>query len=244
MSKLLLANWKANKNAATTIQWFADFSQTLEKLLNGQPLQNKVVIAPSYPLLSQVRTGLDELNKNWSNGFADGAGFELGVQDISPYGAGAYTGAVSGQNLAWLKPTTVILGHSERRRYFQESVQTVAAKLDQVLDLPALPVICVDQEQVTAQARAIGDALLSKVTVAYEPIAAIGTGVHPGVGQVQTVLNEIKRSFGSIPVLYGGSVDELTIAEYLLVSDGAIIGTAALDGTQFARVVAASQVSK
>lgn len=234
MSKLLLANWKANKNAATAAQWFRDFETELQKLLGDGQVTSKIVIAPSFPLLALVRQAIDALPARWH--------IELGVQDISQFGAGSYTGAVSGQNLAWLKPTTVILGHSERRRYFQETSVQVAAKYDQVTDLPATGVICVDRTQVIEQARSLGKSTGGSLVVAYEPVEAIGTGKHTSVEQVRQVSAEIQAAFGTqTPVLYGGSVDELTISEYLLVTDGVIIGTASLDGIQFARVVAAAQ---
>lgn len=242
MSKLLIANWKANKSAAGAKLWFDDFEKTLIKLLAGQKLTQKIVIAGSFPLLSLVRDRLDLLKLQMASQIENGAGLELGVQDISQYGAGSYTGAVSGQNLAWLQPNLVILGHSERRKYFQETSQSVAAKVDQALDLPADAVICVDRAQVTAQAQAIKISQSQQIMVAYEPVEAIGSGIHPGVDQVKTVVQEIKTAFGhNLSVLYGGSVDELTIRQYLLVTDGVIVGTAALDGTQFARVVVASQ---
>jgi len=242
MSKLLIANWKANKSAAGATLWFDDFEVTLVKLLAGQKLSQRIVVAGSFPLLSLIRDRLDALNLKLAGQIAAGAGFELGIQDISQYGAGSYTGAVSGQNLAWLKPNLVILGHSERRKYFQETSQIVAAKCDQAIDLPATAIVCLDKSQIAAQAQAIGGELLNQVYVAYEPVEAIGTGIHPGVDVVRNVVQEIKLAFNSsTPVLYGGSVDELTIGQYLLVTDGVIVGTAALDGAQFARVVAASQ---
>lgn len=242
MSKLLIANWKANKSAAGVKLWFEDFETTLVKLLAGQKLTQRIVVAGSFPLLSLVRDRLDQLNLKLTTQIELGAGFELGIQDISQYSAGSYTGAVSGQNIAWLKPSLVLLGHSERRKYFQETTQMVAAKCDQALDLPIQAVVCLDRSQISAQAQALGSNLLDKVIVAYEPVEAIGSGIHPGVETVKTVIQEIKTAFSqAIPILYGGSVDESTIGQYLLVSDGVIVGTAALDGAQFARVVAASQ---
>ncbi len=242
MPKLLIANWKANKNAAMAVQWFKDFDAELEKRLKNQKLAVKVVLAPSFPLLAVVQPELVALQAKWQSRLGDAAGFELGLQDLSQFGAGSYTGAVAGQNVAWLKPTTVVLGHSERRHYFQETSQQVAAKLDQVLDLPATPVVCIDRDVLVAQSRSLGRAAGEKLIVAYEPVEAIGTGKHPGVDQVIQVSKEIKAAFGErTTVLYGGSVDELTINEYLLVTDGVIVGTASLDGTQFARVVAAAQ---
>lgn len=242
MPKLLIANWKANKNAATTVQWFADFAAELTKRLDGQKLAVKVVITPSFPLLALARQEIDTLMADWKTRMLPECGIELGLQDISQFGAGSYTGAVAGQNVAWLKPNLVVLGHSERRQYFQETSAQVAAKFDQVADLPATAVVCVDRGEVVPQARALGPAAASKVIVAYEPVEAIGTGKHTGVDQVTQVVKEIKTAFtAQTQVLYGGSVDELTINEYVLVADGVIIGTASLDGTQFARVVAAAQ---
>ena len=114
-TKLLVANWKANKTVEEAQQWVETFLQA-ERLDNRQ-----YVVCPTFPLLPFI---LDLTEEN----------VDVGVQDLSPFGAGAYTGEVAAYNLQMLGVKYAILGHSERRRYFQETSTHVAQKVEQALD--------------------------------------------------------------------------------------------------------------
>ncbi len=151
------------------------------------------------------------------------------MQDLSKFAAGSYTGAVSTANLADLHVKYAILGHSERRNYFHETHADVAGKVAQALDVGITPVVCVDREYVQAQAAAIAPEQLNKCVIAYEPLSAIGTGNNAPVDVVKQTVDQIRQVFGDVSVLYGGSVTAENISEYLLVTDGALVGGASLE---------------
>ena len=222
MRKYLIANWKSNKNLAEAMLWSEQCSS-----LQFDSEQTLVIVAPPSPLVEPVRSALPIT-------------MALAVQDLSPFPAGSYTGAVAARTVADLV-SYAILGHSERRRYFGETHQTVAQKVTQAVAAGITPVVCVDQEYISQQAAAIETELLSKCVVAYEPLAAIGTGNNVSVDTVEAAAQEIKAAFGTVPVLYGGSVTPENVGEYLLVTDGVLVGGASLDAEKFAKLVTRSE---
>lgn len=226
MQKLIIANWKANKSVTQAQAWFTE----AVALLTGADFKTVMpVVAPAFPLLSPVSEAVQKL------------GWQLAVQDLSQFPAGSYTGAVSVANLHGLGVVYAILGHSERRRYFQETAQTVARKVEQALDAGITPIICVDEQSVGQQASALTAELVERCLVAYEPASAIGTGNNPSLDQVKAFQVQVKKLFGAVPYLYGGSVDELDINEYLLITEGVIIATAALEAKQFVAILKTAQ---
>ena len=227
MPKLIVANWKSQKSLTQAEAWL----QTVHDLLGAfppdfsLPKDTTIALTPPFPFIVPLRSAIEKL------------GWQLGVQDISPFPAGSYNGAVSGVNLQGLGVKYTLVGHSERRRYFHETVQTVARKIEQALDVGITPIICVDQQTVEAQAAALDEGLNGQWLVAYEPAQAIGSGHNVPLSEVKEFQSKVQRLFGAVPFLYGGSVDELNISEYLLVTDGAIISTASLDAKQFVTVL-------
>jgi triosephosphate isomerase len=220
MQKLIIANWKSNKSLAAASEWVADYSGAWAE----QELRAKVVVAPGFSLLQTVSEALD--------GFSAPA--HLGAQDVSPFPLGSYTGAVAASSLRELGVTHCLVGHSERRKHFGESDQVIAAKVLRLTEVGITPVLCVDTEYLESQAAALDASLFSQLVVAYEPLSAIGTGNNQDVGTVAKVVADVKALFGeAVPVLYGGSVRPENVAEYLLVSDGALVGGASLDVTVF-----------
>lgn len=220
MSKLLIANWKSNKTSATALEWCSQFSLPV-------PENVTVLVAPSFNLLSVVAAELP-------------SGVKLAAQDVSWFPMGSYTGAVNAQQLAEAGVTHVIVGHSERRRYFHETHQDVAAKIQQAVSNNLIPILCLDEDYIDAQADALESKNIPNLIVAYEPLSAIGSGNNAPVDQVTTVTNKIKQVYGDVTVIYGGSVDERNIKEYLLVSDGVLVGGASLDPEQFSKLVVAA----
>lgn len=130
-----------------------------------------------------------------------------------------------------------IVGHSERRQYFEESHQDVANKVSQLIDAGITPIVCIDDEYLVEQAAAIEKDQLKQCVVAYEPLEAIGSGVFQPVDEVEPIVNQIKEVFGEVPVLYGGSVDAENVAQYLAVTDGVLVGGASLDANEFAALM-------
>jgi triosephosphate isomerase (TIM) len=238
----IIANWKAHKSTSAVTGWFQEFR---DRLLELRPKSNaqvnvdrKVVIAPAYFLLPAVAAEL-ELTKEVVFERL-GAKLSLGVQDVSHLGAGSYTGAVAAVHLAAMGVTHAIVGHSERRRYFKETSQDVVGKVDQVLDAGITPVVCVDstysQEQITMLQRN----WLNRLLFAYEPQAAIGSGKNASLSQVKEEVEKIRALAGQVPVLYGGSMNDQNVAEYLLATDGGLVGTASVEGKSFAELLAAA----
>ncbi len=224
MKKIVLANFKSNKSVTNIQLWFEKFLKNVDSTVFEKL---DVSVAPSYVSLVGAEKLVDDSGKNVT----------LSVQDISSFPAGSYTGAISGQNLNGLKVKYVIVGHSERRKYFEETSKDVALKVTQGLQNGMTPVICVDTEYLDEQLGLIDKEELEKCVVAYEPISAIGTGKSADVGSVREVAERIKRIAGNIPVIYGGSVDEFNINEYLIVADGVLPSTSSLDPDQFIRVL-------
>ncbi len=224
MSKLIIANWKSHKSPQEAESWMKVISTEKKQFSENV----KVVVAPAFPLLPVVAE------------MAESAGVQLGAQDLSPFEAGAYTGAVSAHNLKGLSVKYALLGHSERRLYFNETHLDVARKVVQAVEHGLTPVVCVDSDFIYEQAAMIEDEYLEQCVVAYEPAGAIGTGNNEDVGKVRRNSKKIRDAFGDdINILYGGSVAPENIGEYMLVTDGALVGGASLDAEEFARLVQA-----
>lgn len=222
MSKLIIANFKANKSVAQTLHWFESF---ISKWTTAQKdKERKVIVAPSFLSLAVA----DSILKKYQNN-----GIDLAVQDLSSYSAGAYTGAVAGENLQGLAINYAILGHSERRKYFHETNSEIAMKVEQAVLAGISPVVCVDQPYLEKQIVSIDEKYLEKCIFAFEPTEAIGTGKHTDVGTVKKVVEKIRSFAHNAKVIYGGSVDALTVGQYLLVTDGVLVASKSLNPNDF-----------
>lgn len=222
MSKLIIANWKANKSPTEATKW-------VEQFLAQERRENRTyVLCPSFPLLPFVA----DVQEN---------GIELGVQDLSPFGAGAYTGEVAAYSLQQLGVNFAILGHSERRKYCAENSQLVAQKVEQALDFGITPIVCVDREQIREQADLLSKEQKQKILVAYEPVHAISTfgGQEDPIETTLSVVAEVQSAFGEkVPVLYGGSVNPENSLVYLEQEAiaGVLVGGTSLNAVEFARL--------
>ncbi|MCB9813685.1 MAG: triosephosphate isomerase [Pseudomonadales bacterium] len=226
MNKLILANFKSNKSITETNLWFENFLTNVNKVSLDK---NEVSVAPSLISLSSASNTIAEFDKKIS----------LSLQDISPFPAGSYTGAVSGQNINGLKIKYAILGHSERRKYFKEDSRDVVMKVEQCLQYNITPVLCIDDEYLDEQINLIGSENMKKCVVAYEPVSAIGTGKNVDLGRVKEIMSRVKQLAGDVKVIYGGSVNEANVNEYLLVADGVLISSASLDPQRLIKIIEA-----
>jgi triosephosphate isomerase (TIM) len=178
-------------------------------------------------------------------------------------GEGAYTGEVSATMLADLGVGAAIIGHSERRRYFDETDEGVAKKVWAALEKDLLPIMCVGEteeerdggltqevlsRQVPAGLASVGPEDAAKVSLAYEPVWAIGTGrtATPAVAQeaIAFVRSQVASALGEtsaqkVRILYGGSVGPHNIDELMAEPgiDGVLVGGASLQIESFARIV-------
>lgn len=231
MKNLIVANWKSNKSIKDAEEWLQKFEQSTKVKLALGKLSYDVAIAPAFTLLPTVSECLTTPALKGK--------VSLAVQDVSAFPAGSYTGAVSAKNLEGLSVSFAIVGHSERRRYFHETSQEVANKVDQCLENGITPIVCVDKEDILTQAAAIEDSKKKKIIVAYEPHEFIGTGVTQELDEVLAEVAEVKKAFGNIPVLYGASVNPETMGELAEREEisGFLVGTASLDVEKFVEMV-------
>ncbi|MEN9327574.1 MAG: hypothetical protein RI947_382 [Candidatus Parcubacteria bacterium] len=216
--KYIIANWKAHFTSDDATNWCNKFS---EKLSNGNKLQaslaeNKVciIIAPPFPLIPIVKQSLPQTKNIY-----------IAAQDVSRYDGGNYTGEVAANTLAGLV-RYVIIGHSERRSWYNESEDDIAAKIMNASKHVIQPIQCI---------RGINDKVheLSQY-IAYEPVEAIGTGKNASAQLVLQVKDALGIKQPKV-FIYGGSVNPDTCAEYLQHPDidGLLIGTASLDPDAF-----------
>jgi triosephosphate isomerase len=186
----------------------------------------------------------------------------VGAQDISSHDEGAYTGEIAGPMLAGLAEF-VIVGHSERRRYNQETDKLIAAKVAAALRNGLTPILCVGEQlnerhnghaervvvdQLRACLAEVGDDEIGEVVIAYEPVWAIGTGesatpkdVVPIVRIIRQTVEELfgEAASSSVELLYGGSVNPDNAKAFLKMDGmhGLLVGGASLNYEQFARIV-------
>jgi len=185
----------------------------------------------------------------------------LGAQNMHWELSGAFTGEVSAPMLREFGVTDVILGHSERRRYFGETDRAVNLKVHTALRHGLTPIVAVGEtlderkagltdERVVAQTRAALDGVardaLDKVVIAYEPIWAIGTGENCDPVEADRVMGTIRRCMEGLeatPILYGGSMNTGNVAAYAAQRNvnGGLVGGASLDPNGFAALIAGAR---
>ena len=216
MDKLIFANWKSQKLVSQIEPWVV--------AVGAPPAGVSVIVMAPFSLLGSVGSQLP-------------VGIGLGAQDVSPFPLGAYTGEIAAAQLADMKVTHCLAGHSERRKYFAETSEQVAKKCEQLLQVGITPVVCVDEPYLEEQLGLLSAEVLKACVIAYEPLSAIGTGDNAPLDVVRTMVEKIKQ-LADVPVIYGGSVTSDSIGEYLLVCDGALVGSASLDGSAFAKLLA------
>ncbi|MFH2063167.1 MAG: triose-phosphate isomerase [bacterium] len=245
-AKLLIANWKMELSATESRALAADLAGRTVGLGLGSLT---VAVCPSFEALAPVAEALR------------GSDLLLGAQDVFWEGSGAFTGEVSPDGLKELGCRLCLVGHSERRRVMGETDEMVGLKATALLKVGMMPVICVGEtaeeresgrrdETVVRQLRAALSGLPSSsaeespaVTVAYEPVWAIGGGkpVDPdGAAEacrlIRDELSGIDGRLGvSFRVIYGGSVDVDNLESFLSRPeiDGALVGSASLSADGF-----------
>lgn len=218
----IIANWKSNKIIKEALDWVAQVGPAVPK---KEGL--KVVVCPTFSTLSEVKKAITVENYP----------ILTGVQDISPFEKGAYTGEESAELLAGLADLAII-GHSERRKNFGETDDMVARKLQQALKNSITPLVCVQGEDTPVPE---GCQL-----IAYEPLWAISTGLTntPGTGRADTpeeadkVAGYFKQKFKQLEVIYGGSVDANNVKGFVNQENlsGVLVGNASLDPQEFLKI--------
>ena len=240
---VIAGNWKMN----TTLSEATELVRAVQAELNQIDNIDKLICPPFISLAT-----VGELIK--------GSSIKLGAQNVYFEEKGAYTGEISPLMLADLCEF-VIIGHSERRQYFNETGEIVNRKIVAALKVGLKPILCIGEklaeneagkteEVVTEQLRSslAGIGYLNGLIIAYEPIWAIGTGKSATGKQANATIGLIRRNIAKLynkeiaqdmRILYGGSVTAENIAEFVQQPeiDGALVGGASLKADQFLSIV-------
>ena len=254
MKKFLIAgNWKMNKTTAQAVHY--------AKELKAQNLKHPEQVAIVAPF-----TQLAALKEEFA-----GTGVSVGAQNVHFERSGAYTGEISVEMLKEISVEYCVVGHSERREYFNETDETVNRKLKVLLEEGITPILCVGESleirekgqaqafvcsQITADFEGIPTELAGKVVVAYEPIWAIGTGKTATPEQAEEMCAFIRGLIQGLYdmttgeemiIQYGGSMKPSNGEELLSKKDinGGLIGGASLKVKDFAALAEmAAQLSE
>lgn len=250
MRKTIIAgNWKMYK----TLEESVELINALRPLATNLPSSVSVIVCPPFTSLAVVANLLK------------GSNIKLGAQNMSEHDEGAYTGEVSWKMLKSVGCEYVILGHSERRQYFNESNELINQKAKKALANGLKPIVCVGEKlderetgitdrviavQVKGVLSGISSEDMRNVIIAYEPVWAIGTGKTASPMQAQEVHMNIRKLIGQlygwniaerVTIQYGGSVKPDNAAELLAQNDidGALVGGACLKADSFAAIFGA-----
>lgn len=245
--KIIMAgNWKMHKTVDESVALAEQLNEAL-----GDVTERESLVCPPFTALYAVAKALQ------------GSSVQVGAQNLFPADEGAYTGETSPKMLLDVGCSYVILGHSERRQYFQESDQFINQKLKAALKHGLKPILCVGETleqrgegrqktvvsmQVYRGLQDIPAEAMGQVAVAYEPIWAIGTGHTAAPSQADEMHSAIRNNLSGlygdevaqdVCIMYGGSVKPGNVDDLMAQPevDGALVGGASLDADSFVRIV-------
>ena len=243
--KVIAGNWKMNMLPNEAI----DYIQAFEPLVKDAKAE--VILCVPYTDLFYCLMNVQ------------GTNIKIGAQNMHFAENGAYTGEVSGKMLKSIGVEYVIIGHSERRQYFNETDESVNKKIKAAFENELKPIVCVGEtleereagkteDVITSQTRLALDGLtndqVKNTIIAYEPIWAIGTGKtatsEDANNSIKSIREEIKKLYGedvseNVIIQYGGSVKSSNAKELFSTSDidGGLVGGASLKPEEFSKIV-------
>jgi triosephosphate isomerase (TIM) len=249
--KIVAGNWKMNKNFEEAGVLTSELMGMVADEVKGNV---RVILCVPFPYLVPLK---NQLGKN--------SRIDIGAQNCSEHEAGAYTGEVSAAMLRSIGVPYVILGHSERRQYFNEDGKLLAKKVDIALKHGLTPIFCCGEpldvrekneheklvkQQVEEALFHLDATAIEKVVIAYEPVWAIGTGKTASAQQAQEMHAVIRKHLASkfdasvadnISILYGGSVNAANARELFSSPDldGGLVGGASLKSREFTEIIKA-----
>jgi len=249
MKPLIVGNWKCNPSTLAEAEWlFKEIKNGIKNIKKAE-----VVVCPPFPFISNLKSKISNL--------------KLGAQDCFWEEGGAFTGEVSPKMLKDLGVKYVILGHSERRKYQNETDEMINKKLKATLEFGFFPILCVGDKnreskkdikeislQLETALRGLERSDLSRLAIVYEPIWAISTtrgGVAAAIDDVKEAVfytkNVLVKLFGKditkkIRIIYGGSVNSKNAIGYIKEAnfDGLLVGGASLDTKEFVKIIKAA----
>ena len=243
--KIIAGNWKMNMLPNETIEFIEKFSPLVKDT------ENEVILCVPYTDLFYALLNVQ------------GTNIKIGAQNMHYEEKGAYTGEVSAKMLKSIGVEYVIIGHSERRQYFNETDETVNKKIKTAFENELKPIVCVGetleqkeanktQEIITKQVelalQGLSNEQVEKTIIAYEPIWAIGTGktatADDANNSIKAIRNKIAAIYGGnvaerVIIQYGGSVKSSNAKELFEMSDidGGLVGGASLKVEEFEKIV-------
>lgn len=242
---IIAGNWKMHK----TVDEAVSFVEEIKPLVKDAKCE--VVVCPTFVCLDAVVKA------------AKGSNIKVGAQNLHFEEKGAFTGEVAPNMLEAIGVDYVIIGHSERRQYFNETDETVNKKLKAAFDHNIIPILCIGEalnereaditeevigRQIKLDLAGLNKDQVEKIVIAYEPIWAIGTGKTATSDQANDTISYIRKvvtnlygteTSDKVRIQYGGSVKPSTISEQMAKSDidGALVGGASLVAADFAAIV-------
>ena len=243
--KVIAGNWKMNMLPGEAIEFITELTPLVKDS------KNEVILCVPYTDLFYALLT------------AQGTNIKIGAQNMHFEEKGAYTGEVSGKMLKSINVEYVIIGHSERRQYFNETDETVNKKIKAAFANGLKPIVCVGEtleqreagktvEIITKQTElaleGLTDEQVKNTIIAYEPIWAIGTGKtatsEDANNSIKEIRNKIADIYGKdvaeeIIIQYGGSVKSTNAKELFEMSDidGGLVGGASLKAEEFSKIV-------
>ena len=238
MKNIIIANWKCNPISQK------EAKEIFDEIKAGiKDATAEIVVCPPFVYLA-LRS------------FSEG-GFALGAQNLFWEEKGAFTGEISGAMLKDIGAEYVIIGHSERRKYFDETDEQVNQKIKKALEFGLKIIFCIGETAEEKEAgkreevlqRQIQEGLkdvldIDNINVAYEPVWAIGTGNNCSVEETKESIEFIRKFVKKdTRVLYGGSVKSENSGVYIKEagSNGLLVGGASLDGKEFIKIIQSAE---
>lgn len=241
---IIAGNWKMHKTIAEALE----FVNEVKDRVNNDKVE--AVICAPFTLLKDLKQA------------TKGANIKIGAQNMHFEEKGAFTGEISPLMLKELDMDYVVIGHSERRQYFNETDETVNKKVLKALEVGIDPILCVGETleereagntkdvckvQVEKALENVSKEDLAKVVIAYEPVWAIGTGKTATSEDANDVIAYIREVVANlygelaneVRIQYGGSVKPSNVAEIMNQSDidGALVGGASLEANDYVELV-------
>ena len=241
---IIAGNWKMHKTKAEALE----FVNEVKDRVNNDKVE--AVICAPFTLLKDLKQA------------TKGTNIKIGAQNMHFEEKGAFTGEISPLMLKELDMDYVVIGHSERRQYFNETDETVNKKVLKALEVGIDPILCVGETleereagntkdvckvQVEKALENVSKEDLAKVVIAYEPVWAIGTGKTATSEDANDVIAYIREVVANlygelaneVRIQYGGSVKPSNVAEIMNQSDidGALVGGASLEANDYIQLV-------